>query len=194
MAPPGVSHRPSTQAATCRRCRVHRPASALPLIAKGTRSRSTAAPGARPSTPIRMVSVWGRAVSPGLWCLVRPATSAPLSTAAVGTWSLSTVLAGPRPSTSTRRPLTLSADQSLYSLCRCLAIPPGSAWPATPSGTRSSEVNGRARQVSSRCGGRLASRSVIVPGPGFRTFALRPGARFTQGTAQCHGRAARSAQ
>ena len=32
-----------------------RPASALPLIAKGTRSRSTAAPGARPSTPIRTV-------------------------------------------------------------------------------------------------------------------------------------------
>ncbi len=64
---------------------------------KGTRSRSTAAPGARPSTPIRTVSAWGRAVSPGLWCLARPATSAPSSTATTETWSPLTAAAWTAP-------------------------------------------------------------------------------------------------
>src|SRR6185437_4444516 len=80
------------------------------------------------------------------WCRARPATSAPPSTAPAGTWSPLTAIAGPRPSPSTRRPLTLSADQSLNSLCRCRALPPCSAWPATPSAMRSSEANGGAHQ------------------------------------------------
>jgi hypothetical protein len=55
MAPPGASHPPSIRAPTCRPCRARGPASAWPLTARGTRSRSTAAPGARPSTPTRTV-------------------------------------------------------------------------------------------------------------------------------------------
>jgi len=180
MAPPGVSHRPSTQVATCRQCRVHRPASALPLIAKGTRSRSTVAPGARPSTPIRTVSVWGRAVSPGLWCPARPATSAPPLTAAAGTWSPSTVVAGLRLSTSTRRPLTLSADQSSYSLCRCPAIPPGSAWLAIPPGTRSSEASGGQLAVcGTGLGGRAGMRTRSTVSPGREWMAIVPPWRST---------------
>jgi hypothetical protein len=62
-----------------------------------------------------------------------------------------------------------SADQSSYSLCRCPASPPGSAWPATPSGMRSCEA---------RSSGRLHGRCA-AGGPGWSSsrpgWTARPG-------------------